>query len=222
MIGAGVFTSSGYSLASLGNPGRVMLAWWLCGLWAVCGAIAYGALVSRLPMSGGEYLFLSRFVHPSVGFLAGWISVFAGFTAPIALAAKSAAAYGFPSIDSSDYRLNLLAAGLILVATLCHWLGVSIGVGTQNGIVFVKLILLVVLIGWAFLGTSPESWQGTAIAGKESSWLPESWDAWWILAGSMSWVALSYTGFNAAVYVAEESNQAAKLVPRAMLIGTLL
>ena len=34
MVGAGVFTSSGFSLGALGHPGRVMLAWWLCGLWA--------------------------------------------------------------------------------------------------------------------------------------------------------------------------------------------
>ncbi len=70
MIGIGCFVSSGFAIGSLGNPARVILAWVLCGGWAIVGAIGYGALARRVPLSGGEYLFLSRLIHPSVGFLA--------------------------------------------------------------------------------------------------------------------------------------------------------
>ena len=38
----------------------------------------------------------------------------------------------------------------------------------------------------------------------------------------MSWVALSYTGFNAAVYVAGEAKDAARTVPRSMWVATLV
>ncbi|MEZ6133566.1 MAG: amino acid permease [Pirellulaceae bacterium] len=222
MIGAGVFTSSGYSLDALGNPDRVMLAWGLCGVWAICGAVAYGGLVSRLPMSGGEYLFLSRFVHPSVGFLAGWISVIAGFTAPIALAAQGAAVYVTPMLKLDDPPLAAIAAAIIVAAAACHLVGVSIGTGTQNAIVAAKLALLMIIIVWAMAFTSNDVWQGGALAGKSSRMLPDSLGAWRDLAGSMSWVALSYTGFNAAVYVAEEARDAERNVPRSMLVGTLL
>lgn len=222
MIGAGVFTSSGYSLGALGNPGRVMLAWWLCGLWAVAGAVAYGALVSRLPMSGGEYLFLSRFVHPAVGFLAGWISVIAGFTAPIALAAQGAAAYLQPSWSAGELNLSLIAAAVIVAATLCHLIGISIGAGVQNALVAAKLVLLGVVIVWAFALAPSEAWQGGALPERSNSWWPESYAAWSVLAGSMSWVALSYTGFNAAIYVAGEARDASRMVPRAMLLATVV
>ncbi len=220
MIGAGVFTSSGYSLAALGNPARVMLAWWLCGVWAICGAIAYGALVSRLPMSGGEYLFLSRFCHPSIGFLAGWISLIAGFTAPIALAAKGAAIYGAGQQDPMAEQL--IAAGVIVVATLAYLLGVNIGARIQNAIVAIKLLLLAVIILFAFVVTSSNGWQGDVLPERDPAWLPESLSAWTVLLGSMSWVALSYTGFNAAVYVAGQAKDAATSVPRAMLLATLV
>ncbi len=220
MIGAGVFTSSGYSLAALGNPARVMLAWWLCGVWAICGAIAYGALVSRLPMSGGEYLFLSRFCHPSIGFLAGWISLIAGFTAPIALAAQGAALYGFGK--QAPLTEQLIAAGVIIAATLAYLLGVTIGARIQNAIVAIKLLLLAVIIVFAFTVASSTGWQGTVLPGRDPGWLPESISAWTVLLGSMSWVALSYTGFNAAIYVAGEAKDAAKNVPRAMLCATLV
>ena len=72
MIGSGVFTTSGYSLASLGSPSRVLLAWLAGGCVAICGAIAYGELARRLPVSGGEYLYLSRRLHPFWG-ISGWL-----------------------------------------------------------------------------------------------------------------------------------------------------
>lgn len=222
MVGAGVFTSSGFALATVGSPGRVMLAWWLCGVWAIAGAVAYGGLVRRLPLSGGEYLFLSRLVHPSVGFLAGWISVVAGFTAPIAVAAQGAALYALGDVPETDWRLTAVAIGLIVVASLFHLIGMSLGTGLQNAIVAAKLLLLAVIIGWAFLFTSTDVWQGTALPGHSPFWWPEDLSAWTVLVGSMSWIALSYTGFNAAIYVAGQANDARRTVPCAMLWGTLV
>ena len=89
MIGAGVFTTSGFALADLYTPERVLLAWAVAGGIALCGAYAYGALADVLTESGGEYLYLSRLVHPAVGFIAGWVSLLAGFTGAIAFAALS-------------------------------------------------------------------------------------------------------------------------------------
>ncbi len=220
MIGAGVFTSSGFSLGALGSPARVMLAWWLCGVWAMAGAIAYGALARRLPLSGGEYLFLSRLVHPSIGFLAGWISVVAGFTAPIAVAAQGAAIYGLGGVESGDWRLTACAVAVIAFATTCHLAGMAVGAGLQNAIVIAKLLLLAIIIIWAFGFTPSAAWQGRALPGESSQWWPEDWAAWTVLAGSMSWVALSYTGFNAAIYVAGQAREPHRTVPQSMLVAT--
>ncbi len=54
MIGAGVFTTSGFALADLGSPNRVILAWIIGGVIALCGAISYGGLVRHFTESGGE------------------------------------------------------------------------------------------------------------------------------------------------------------------------
>ncbi len=222
MVGAGVFTSSGFSLSTLGSPGRVMLAWGLCGVWALCGAVAYGALAARLPLSGGEYLFLHRLVHPSIGFLAGWISVIAGFTAPIAAAALGAVLYALPAGDSGDLQVTYLAAGVIVLACGCHLLGLKWGAGAQNAIVAAKLCLLTCFVVWAWSLVPEERWQGSALPGQDPSWLPADLDQWTVLVGSMSWLALSYTGFNAAIYVAGESQDAQRAVPRAMWLATLV
>ena len=93
MIGAGVFTTSGFSFADLGDRQFVMYAWLIGSIVAICGAISYGQLAQRITESGGEYLFLSRMVHPSIGFVAGWVSLLAGFTGAIAFAATAFESY---------------------------------------------------------------------------------------------------------------------------------
>jgi amino acid transporter len=93
MIGSGVFTTSGFAMGDLKDARLVVAVWCIGGVVALCGAIGYGALAARLPGSGGEYLYLSRAIHPAIGFLAGWISLVAGFTVPMAAAAKTFATY---------------------------------------------------------------------------------------------------------------------------------
>ncbi len=73
----------------------------------MCGAVAYGALARRLPLSGGEYLYLSRLIHPSVGFMAGWISLIAGFTAPIAMMAIVVGKYSLPDSLEQSHAAEL-------------------------------------------------------------------------------------------------------------------
>lgn len=219
MIGVGVFTSSGFALAALGNPNRVLMVWCVCGAWAMTGAVAYGALVRRVPLSGGEYLFLSRLVHPSVGFLAGWISLVAGFTAPIAASAKAVVAYGLPSVTSSA-AANTIASAIIVMACVFHAMRTSVGTTAQNAIVLIKLGFIALLLLWAF-GASPAiAWLGSALPNREVSTFPISASGWVTFFAAMSWIAFSYAGFNAAVYVAGESRAAQRNVPLAMLWAT--
>jgi amino acid transporter len=121
MIGAGVFTTSGFALGDLGTPGRVMLAWLIGGGVALCGALSYGALARRMTESGGEYLFLSRAIHPVVGFLAGWVSLLAGFTGAIAFAATAFEAYVLPdSIRPSFLPTDVVASVVVILAGAIH------------------------------------------------------------------------------------------------------
>ena len=57
MVGTGIFTTSGFIMAELGDP-RALLLCWLCGgIFSLCGALCYGELGARFPRAGGEYVF---------------------------------------------------------------------------------------------------------------------------------------------------------------------
>ena len=85
MIGTGVFTSTGFQARSLHDPMTILLAWVVGGVLALCGAAVYAELGALMPRAGGEYVYLREAYHPAVGFMSGWVSLTAGFSAPIAV-----------------------------------------------------------------------------------------------------------------------------------------
>ncbi|MGI9516285.1 MAG: amino acid permease, partial [Pirellulaceae bacterium] len=195
MVGAGVFTTSGFSFADLENRQYVMLAWGIGGLIAICGAISYGQLARRITESGGEYLFLSRLVHPSVGFVAGWVSLLAGFTGAIAFAAVAFESYAVPeSVRPDWYVTGTVSILAIVVCGTLHALVVRSGLVTQNVVVGFKLVLLAAFVAFAF-SIFPERWAGVVVADQTNDF------SIYAIASTLVWISLSFSGFNAAVYV---------------------
>lgn len=85
---------------------------------------------------------------------------------------------------------------------------------TQNIVVGLKLVLIL-----AFLTIVAVSGATPAETPAARALAPFSVSAF---AGSLVWISLSYSGFNAAVYVAGEAKNAAVNTPRALWLGTLL
>jgi APA family basic amino acid/polyamine antiporter len=208
MVGAGVFTTSGFALADLGSRDWVMFAWLTGGAIALCGALCYGALGRRFPESGGEYLFLSRMIHPLAGFLAGWVSLLAGFTAPIAAAALGLQAYVAASMDIGA-RPEWIGTGAIALAGLIHGLRFREGVWLQNAAVVLKLVLIV---GFVAFGLA-------SLTAPNDAAPPPVDPSWGAFAVTLVWVSFSYSGWNAAVYIAGEMRDPARNLARALLLG---
>ncbi len=218
MIGAGVFTTSGFAMGDLGSPVLVMLAWFIGGCLALCGALSYGCLSRLMPVSGGEYLFLSRSVHPIVGFVAGWVSLLAGFTGAIAYAAISFEVYLLPQAYRELLPQNLVATLVILVAAMAHGLSIRHGTVLQNMTVFIKLVLIAGFLLFVLFGTPFSNWQGVQI--WQNSETPDF--SIYTFAMTLMWISYSYAGFNAAIYIASEADEPRRILPRAMVYGTLL
>lgn len=213
MVGTGVFTTSGFALEALGRPERVLLAWLAGGVLAACGALSYGALARRFPESGGEYLFLSRMIHPLAGFLAGWVSLLAGFTAPIAVAALAFHAYAGPLLGLHALRSEWTATLVIVGVALMHGVRLRLGLALQNTALALNLLLA---FGFVAFGLYAVAVYGTGfsfqftLGGMEIG----------AFAVSLIWISFSYSGWNAAVYVAGEVRDPERNLPRSLLLGT--
>ena len=217
MVGVGVFTTSGYTLGAVGTPARVMLCWVLAGIVAMCGATAYGRLASLMPHSGGEYLYLSRTVHPLAGFLAGWVSLTAGFSGAVATAAVAFEQYAMPdSLRPDGLPEDSLALLVVILVGLAHGVNARFGKSMQNTIVVVKVVTLSAFLLIAASKIGSHDWHFSA---EDDSFVTirESVTA---IAISLVWISLSFAGFNAAIYVAGETREASRLVPKALLLGT--
>lgn len=214
MIGVGLFTTSGYALADLGTRPRVLMAWAVGGLVACIGALSYAAIARRYPESGGEYHYLAKMLHPCAGFLAGWISLLAGFTAPMAAAALGFQAYLAPSFGwSADGRG--LATAAILLACLQHGFRVKAGARAQNLIVGIKLLGLFgfLIYGATVLSSDPlETIDSVA---------PRPFPVT-AFAVSLVWISFAYSGWNATVYIAGEVRDPQRNLQRSLLGGCVL
>ena len=219
MIGAGVFTTSGFSLAGLGSPDLVIAAWIVGGLIAVAGAYSYGLLAKAMPESGGEYLFLSRAAHPIMGFIAGWVSLIAGFSGAIAFAATALEGYAIPERVRPEWMPDgTLAILSIVLAGALHGLAPRVGAWAQNAVVILKLGLLAAILVFAGVKLAADGWNSVEAQDFQLS----GWTLASAFAGSLVWISLSYSGFNAAVYVAGEVREAERIVPKALVTGTVI
>lgn len=204
MLGTGIFTTSGFLLADLRSPWLVLLAWVLGGLIAMLGALSYGALARHIPESGGEYLFLSRTLHPAAGYVAGWVSLLVGFSAPLAAAANAFGQYTsvwFPGSSPPLTGTVLLA----LVSSIHAW-NVRGGASVQN--------MAVVLIA-LFIGLGVARIPGAPVVPTAPFSTPA-------FAMSLVWISFSYAGWNAVIYLGGEVTHPERNIPRSLLTGTLL
>ena len=214
MVGVGVFTSLGFQVKDIASGFSLILLWVVGGVVALCGAAAYSELAGMFPRSSGEYNFLARSYHPAVGFLAGFLSATVGFAAPIALAAMAFGEY-FKAVWPGAPALWLGIAATWVIA-LVHLRGVRSGSLFHNIWTVLKLALII-----AFLVAG-----ATHPGAQPISFAPSAGDLGYVtgapFAISLVFVMYSYSGWNAATYIAGEIRDPERSLPRALICGTLI
>ena len=215
MIGTGVFTSLGFQLDDLNSAPQILFLWALGGFIALCGAFCYAEVAALLPRSGGEYYFLRSIYHPSLGFMAGMLSAFAGFAAPTAITALAFGEYLHKAWGTIS--IQQAAVAVILLGAAAHSVSTRTSARVQVAATSLKLLLILIFIvaAWMLPGEGDIRWAVDWKVDSSAVLTPA-------FAVSLLYVPYSYTGWNAAVYGLEEWDDPRHTVRRALLWGTVI
>lgn len=229
VIGGGILFTPPQVAASVPGPWWFLATWVAGGLLAFAGAMAYAELAALRPRAGGEYVYLQAAFGRLAAFLTGWTSFVAGFCGAIAATSVVLAFYvgrfipaagdasalfviPVPFVPLTVSRQSLVAIAAIVLMAWIHLRGVGPGRLVMNVLAGLKVSALLIFIALGLtvgVGTSSNLTQaaGTVAAGT------------WLLA--LIPVMFTYSGWNAAAYVAEEIHQPERNVPKALALGTL-
>jgi APA family basic amino acid/polyamine antiporter len=229
VIGGGIFFVPILVAGLVPTASAMLGVWALGGALVFAGALAYAELAALRPRSGGEYVYLRDAFGPLAAFLSGWTSFVAGFSGAIAASALFLAdAIGrfipaagdhtplltipLPVVPMVVTRQTVVALAAIALLSFIHMRGLGPGRLVHNVLAGLKVsgILIFIALGlalgsgsWGHLSTSHEV---TAPA------------TGWLLA--LIPIMFSYSGWNAAAYVAEEIRDPGRNVPVALGLGT--
>lgn len=223
IIGAGIFTTTGFQAADLGHPVLILALWAVGGVLAFCGAVCYGELGVLMPRAGGEYVYLRETYGGMVGFMSAFVSLVAGFSAPIAAACRAAVHYAehfFPqlAVSNSPFAGELIAVGIVWSLIVLQRIGARKAMNFSDLLTALKVAGIVVFIvaiwisgagQWSYLieptAESADMSTSARIAG---------------LATSLIFVMYCYSGWNASAYLAGEFRQPERDLPLSLMLGT--
>ena len=227
-ITTGIFTTYG-SVLNWGGPLGIW-TWPLVALGQLFVALIFAALASRIPLAGYSYQWASRLTNPKLGWLIGWVSFMFLIVVTVSVD-YSIAQVVLPSLlNYTGTPLNqwlataiivLIQAVLIIFSTRWSTRINNTAVGTEVvGIVGLTLLLLIVgaIRGLLF----PSHLFSMGIVSSASYFNLGSWNVTGPFMISFLLGAYTIVGFESAANLAEETQDAHRVVPFSMWSAVVL
>src|SRR5690606_9985656 len=145
VVGSGVFVKPGRVLEAAGSSNMALLAWILGGLISLTGALTLSEISSRMPKTGGIYVYIEELFGKPWAFVSGWMqSIIYG------PALSSALSLYFASLTAQfleipDTAVKPIAVVALLAVASTTAFSTSCGALIQNTTTFIKLIPIAVL-----------------------------------------------------------------------------
>ena len=212
IVGAGIFANASEVAHRVHTPFLILGVWVLGGIFAMWGAFIWAELATRLPGTGGQYLYLREAYHPAVAFVYGWGLLLVTQTGGMAAVAVIFASY-FRALTGLAWNGSVTAAAVLLGLTGINCLGARGGSNVQSVFMLLRIAAIagLVIFGFALGGGS-----------LKSEPLPASPFSPGVLASigsAMVPVAFAYGGWQTATFVAGEMRDARRDLSRGLLMG---
>jgi amino acid transporter len=220
-IGSGIFRSPAGIADRLPGPLPLMAVWVAGGLFALCGALTLAELSGELPATGGMYVFIREGWGRMPAFLFGWAELTLIRAASLGAISTTFTEYflrvlGFdPSVQPYADWVHWIAAIAIFVTATFNYVGVRWSSLVLNLTTLAKYGGLLFIIALALFLGLPRTGGHFAPAVPDGSFRVS---AFGLALVSVLW---AFDGWADLSFVAGEVREPRRVLPRAIIIGTL-
>ena len=216
VVGAGIFTTSGFLAGELPHPLLFIAIWVIGGLLTLCGALTYAEMAGMFPRSGGDYQFLKEAYGPWAGFLLGWVSFWVITPGSIAVLCIALVGYikGFIPFNHVLSE-KVLAVAIIFVFSFINYRGVRLSGTLQDLSTLGNLVIILALIIGGFV-SGRGNWQNFHAVSSNAFPLSK------LVGPAMIAVLFTYSGWFASAYIGGEVKNPERNLPFSLLLGTII
>jgi len=220
VIGMGIFRTPVNVAAASPTPVIFFSAWLAGGLVALCGALTYAEIGSRLPVTGGYYKVFSYAYHPSIAFAINCMILVSNAASGAAVAlvgSEYITGVIMPAAKNADYVQTVhisIALAAIIIFYGVNMLGLRLSAKTQTVLTIIKIALILMLIAPIFFASGNND--PSIINSSISPGFRE-----YIKAFGVGLVAVSFTygGYQQTINFGAEVERPNRNIPRGIFIG---
>src|SRR5512140_2001460 len=217
IIGSGIFRSPHSVAQQLTGLPLILAAWLVGGLLSLAGSLTLAELAVTHPRTGGLYVFIREAFGDLWGFVFGWANLWVIKPTVIASITSVFALYFCEALRLGHGAEFGVGAVAIVLLTGVNWLGVREGAGTQTLFTTLKVLGIALLCVAAFFLPHRGAAPGTAAAT-----LPAMPPLAIGFVTAMISILFAYDGWTDSTYVGGEIKDPGRVLPIAILGGTLL
>ncbi len=213
-IGAGIY-STPQIIAGYLSSFRIIIAFWiLVGIFVFVSGLIYAELGTRLPHTGGEYIYISRCFGPFAGFMFGWAQLFIIRTSPAAGLAIITADYLGYFIKLSNIIHTIVALAVIALFGIVNYAGVKQASFYQKIASPLKVagLFALVVIGLILMQSHENLLSTEAPPATNLGPIAN-------VVAALMMVFFAHTGWDRVGYVAGEMKNPRKVIPLSLIIG---
>jgi len=215
VIGMGIFRVPSEVAQKAGTPLIFFLAWITGAVVSFIGALTFAEIGSRYPVAGGFYKIFSHCYHPCFAFMVNWIVVISNAAATAGVAIMGAE-YIAPILlprTNHDLAIKSITISSLALLYVINMIGIRVSAKLLNGLMLVKLSMLVLLISAVFFVAGDHSPVETTLQNQPPA------DMFRAFAMCFIPVFFTYGGYQQTMNFGKDIPNASRAMPRAIFFG---
>lgn len=198
-----------------GSGGMVVLAYAVGMVAMMFTALSYAQMSRAFPVAGSVYSYAGRGIAAPVGFISGWMILLDYLLVPGLLYLVSGVAMNslVPAVP-----VWVWLTGFVLLNTAVNYMGIEMTAKVNKAMLAAELAVLVVFLAIGITALA----QGKGHGFSFTPLYDPGTFSWPLVFGAVSIAVLSFLGFDGISMLAEESQETARALGRAMVAALLL